>query len=384
MRLPFSGTIGFNRNELAGSFGDIGTDLPLIVGMILACNLDPASVLIMYGIMQMMTGLAYGIPMPVQPLKAMAVIMISQKLSGNLLYGAGLSIGIVMLFLSITGLLQWLARIIPKSVVRGIQLGLGLSLTTLALKNYVPSDGTLGYVLAGISFFLIVLLRRNKRFPPALFVIFLGILYAISLKLDWMKLQDGIGFALPHIHTPDLKNMLSGFLILALPQIPLSISNSIVATNQTVKDLFPEQPIGIKKIGVTYSCMNLISPFFSGIPTCHGAGGLAGHYTFGARTGGSVIMYGMIYLIIGFFFSRGFDEVIKVFPLPVLGIILFFEGLALMSFIKDVIETESDLFICLLVAAISFCLPQGYIIGLLTGTLIVYINRAIKLGEGRF
>src|SRR5713101_6639205 len=94
--------IAFNRNELSGAFGDIGTDFPLVVGMILAAGLDPASVMIVFGAMQVLTGLLYGMPMPVQPLKAMAALVITQKLGGDVLYGGGLAIGIVMLLLSVT------------------------------------------------------------------------------------------------------------------------------------------------------------------------------------------------------------------------------------------------------------------------------------------
>src|SRR5216684_118806 len=120
--------IRVDRNELSGAFGDIGTALPLIVGMILAAKLDPASVLTMFGLMQLLTGLTYGLPMPAQPLKAMAVLVITQKLTGNILYGGGLAIGITMFVLAVTGLIDWLARAVPKSVVRGIQFGLGMQL----------------------------------------------------------------------------------------------------------------------------------------------------------------------------------------------------------------------------------------------------------------
>ena len=129
------GTIQFNRNELAGAFGDIGTDLPLIIGMILAAKLDSASVLILYGAMQIMTGLVYGLPMPVQPLKAVAVIVITQKIGGDLIYGGGLAIGITMLLLTVTGLVDWIGRVVPRTVIRGIQFGLGLQLAGLALKE---------------------------------------------------------------------------------------------------------------------------------------------------------------------------------------------------------------------------------------------------------
>ena len=207
---------------------------------------------------------------------------------------------------------------------------------------------------------------------------FLGAIYAFIFKMDFIKISSGIGFTLPQIHIPATQDILLGFILLALPQIPLSISNSVIATKQTVNDLFPNNSINIKKIGLTYSFMNFVHPFFSGVPTCHGAGGLAGHYAFGARTGGSVIIYGSIYLLIGLFFSKGFDEVIKIFPLPILGIVLLFEGLALMSFIKDVAGTKLDLFISLLVALMVVGLPNGYVIGLIIGTLIAYlINKGI-------
>ena len=164
--LSLKRNIRFNRNEFSGSFGDIGTDLPLIIGMVVACKLDPASSFIMFGIMQILTGIAYGIPMPVQPLKAMAVLMISQKLSGNLIYGAGLSIGIIMLILTTTNILKWIVDVIPKSVVRGIQFGLGLSLATLAMKNYMLSDGVAGYIMASLCFLIIIM--QSKRSVIAL------------------------------------------------------------------------------------------------------------------------------------------------------------------------------------------------------------------------
>jgi hypothetical protein len=363
----------FDRNELSGSFGDIGTDFPLIVGMILACRLDVASTLVMFGLMLIATGLLYGLPMPVQPLKAMAVIAIAQKLDGNLLYGAGLAIGIIMMFLTLTGLLQWLARVIPKSVVRGIQLGLGLSLASLALKEYVLSDAMAGYVLAAISFVIAIALVGNRKYPAAIFIILLGFAYASLFKIDFAAVGKGIGLTLPKLHSPTMTDMLEGFLLLALPQIPLSISNSVIATHQTLADFFPERHVSIRKIGLTYSFMNLVLPFFSGVPNCHGAGGLAGHYTFGARTGGSVVLYGTLYLVLGLFFSHSFTQMIKAFPLPILGVILIFESLSLMLLIKDIAGSKTDLFVCLLVALAALGLPQGYVVGLLIGTTVWYL-----------
>ncbi len=363
----------FDRNELSGAFGDIGTDFPLIASMILVARLDAASVLIMFGAMQMLTGLVYGLPMPVQPLKAMAVLVITQKLSGEVLRGGGLAIGITMLALAATGLIDWVARVVPKSVVRGIQFGLGLQLASLALKDYVQSGGVVGYGLAVLSFVLILWLLANRRYPPAPFVIALGVAYALFFRLDLGALSRGVGFSLPQVSLPSLGNVLTGFLILALPQLPLSLGNSVLATRQVVEDLFPERPTTVRKISFTYAVMNLINPFFGGVPTCHGSGGMVGHYTFGGRTGGSVIIYGAFYLTVGLFLSTAFREVIQLFPLPVLGVILTFEGLALMRLVRDMVESKPDFAIILLVGLIVIGLPYGYLVGLVVGTVLKHL-----------
>ncbi len=363
----------FDRNELSGAFGDMGTDFPLIAGMILSAGLNPASVLTLFGGMQILTGLLYGIPMPAQPLKAMAVLVISQKASGAVLYGAGLAIGVVMLVLAATGLLTWMANAVPKSVVRGIQFGLGLQLATLALRDYVPAEGTGGLILAGLAFLLTLLLLGNRRIPPAPFVLALGFAFALLFRVHPKLLVQGIGFVLPALHVPTRHDIWIGFYLLAIPQLALSFGNSILATRQVTADLFPQRDLTIKKIGFTYSVMNLINPFFGGVPTCHGSGGMVGHYTFGARTGGSVIIYGLFYLILGLFFSAAFQQVIPLFPKPVLGIMLLFEALALMLLCRDMVSSAADFAVVLVVGLSAVALPYGYVVGLILGLLLHYL-----------
>ncbi len=375
--------IRFDRNELSGAFGDIGTDFPLIVGMILAAKLDAVSVLILFGAMQILTGLAYGIPMPAQPLKAMAVLVITQKLSGNVLYGGGLAIGVLMLLLSVTGLIDWLARAVPKSVVRGIQLGLGLQLGSLALQDYVTSEGLAGYILAGIAFVVTIALLGNRRVPPAPLLIVLGIAYAFLFKLDAAELTRSVGFRLPQFHQPAWRDVLTGFLVLALPQLPLSLGNSILATRQVAADLFPERPLTVRKISLTYSLMNLINPFFGGVPTCHGSSGIAGHHSFGGRTGGSVVLYGSLYLVLGLFLGGGFRLAVELFPKPVLGVILLFEAVALMKLVGDMFRSATDASIVLLVGLIALGLPYGYVVGLVIGTALAYLVQRKLTGLAR-
>jgi MFS superfamily molybdate transporter len=342
--------------------------------MVLAARLDPASVLVVYGLMQLLTGLVYRLPMPVQPLKAVAALVITHHIEPPIIFGAGLAIGMAMLFLTTFGLIDWLNRVVPKSVVRGIQMGLGLQLASLALREYVGADQTAGYWLAAIAFILVVGLLGHRRMPAALPVIALGIIYAFAFKLRVADVVASTGLTLPKIHIPTLGDVLTGFMILALPQLPLSLGNSILATRQIAEDLYPDVRISVRKIGLTYAVMNLISPFASGIPVCHGSGGFAGHYAFGGRTGGSVVLYGTLFLVLGLFFSAGFAQVVQVFPLPMLGVLLLFEGLALVVLVRDLGASRPDFYIAALVAVCAAFLPYGYVIGLLVGTALAYLS----------
>jgi len=360
--------VRFNLSEFSGALGDVGTDLPLILGIILASGVNPVNVLVMFGAAQIVSGLIYGIPMPVQPLKAVAALVIAGNIAGPTIFGAGLAIGLIMMILTTTGLLGRLASLIPKPVVRGIQLGLGFKLSILALSRFVPADGAQGYVLAGVGLLVAAGLLGRRKYPVALLLVGIGLFYAFLFGAKTPLLRSSFGFALPHITAFGMSDIVTGFLVLALPQIPLSIGNSILATKQVAHDLFPRERITVRRIGTTYSVLNLILPFAGGIPVCHGSGGLVGHHAFGARTSGSVIIYGSLYLVLGLFFGAGFRNVLAVFPLPILGVILLIQGLALIRLIGDTVGAKRDLAIALLVGIPAASMPYGFLIGMVAGT----------------
>ncbi|MFQ5542469.1 MAG: putative sulfate/molybdate transporter, partial [Candidatus Binatia bacterium] len=164
------------------------------------------------------------------------------------------------------------------------------------------------------------------------------------------------------------------------PQIALSLGNSIIATSLLVSDLYPERgDIRVEKISRTYGLMNLIVPFLRGIPVCHGAGGLAGHYRFGARTGGSVVIYGLVYVVFGMFFSSAIGEVVKIFPFPILGVLLFFEGFALVQLLRHVPMIPKEFPVALIVGILIIGIPYGFLIGMICGIFIFYLLRKNKI-----
>ena len=370
--------IAFNRSELAGSFGDLGTDLPLLMGMIAVNGIDPASTFIVFGSLQLLTGLLYGIPMPVQPLKAIAAILITTGARADLMYGAGLVLGAVMLILSLSGGTAKIAAWMPQCVVRGIQFGLGINLMLVA-TGYMQKMGGIGWLISAVGILLVLYLGQNRKVPVSLVLVASGLVIAWFTDLRQDVIFSGWGFSLPRPHIPGWDDLLNGALLLALPQIPLSLGNSIIATGLLVSDLFPDRrDITVKKISLTYGLMNLAVPFLTGVPVCHGAGGLAGHYRFGARTGGSVILYGVIYLVFGMFFSSVIAEVVKIFPFPILGVLLFFEGFALAQLLRTTSASPSELGVALWVGIMIIAFPYGYLIGMVSGMFIFY---ALKKGQ---
>ncbi|MCU0609684.1 MAG: putative sulfate/molybdate transporter [Chitinispirillaceae bacterium] len=365
----------FNRMEFAGAFGDIGTDIPLLIGVMLATGMDTASGFILFGVMQIFSGFVYRLPIPAQPLKAMAAIIIAQKLSAGVVSGGALAIGVIVLVLTLTGALSFIGRIVPLAVIRGMQLGLGIQLAMLALKQYLPSAGTAGFILAGAAFVVAVALFSSRKVPAALVVALLGAAYTIGVTMHWQTGMIAPVVSLPRLHLPGLAEIAAGFVLLALPQLPLSIGNSLLATRQLSTDLFPETPVAINSLGKTYAAMNIVNAFFGGIPTCHGSGGMAGHYAFGARTGGSVIMYGSLFVFSGLFFSSFFSSFIQAFPLPILGIVLLFEASMLVLCVRDVASVKSEFMITILVGLAACSLPYGFGIALVLGTVLSWLQK---------
>lgn len=368
---PQPAGLRFDRNELSGAFGDMGTDLPLLIGMLVASGLDAASVLIVFGGLQIATGIVYRMPMPVQPLKAVAAIVITQRIAPPVLFGGGLAIGVLMLLLTATGLLSWIGRAVPRPVVRGLQLGLGLQLSLLALRDYIPSLGAAGYALAVVSGGIILALFGNRKWPAAPFVIALGVIFAVTTSAAPLELA-GPALALPQPRVPQWTDIMAGLWVLALPQLPLSIGNSVLATQQLARDLFPDRPaLSLRRIGMTYGIMNVVAPFFGGVPACHGSGGMAGHYAHGGRTGGSVVIYGTLFVLTGLLYSGGFHAIVQAFPLPTLGVLLLVEAMVLIALLRDLPpRVPTGLPLAGMVGLIAAFTPYGYLTGMVAGSLV--------------
>ncbi|MCJ1257177.1 hypothetical protein MMC24_005002 [Lignoscripta atroalba] len=331
--------------EISGSFGDLGTLLPIIIALSAPYNLDGGgrgsgislpSTLVFSGLANILTGLFFGIPLPVQPMKAIAAVAIAQHFSKAELASAGLFVAGVIGFLSITGLLDWFTRKIPIPVIKGIQVGTGLSLMISAgvlaplddLLVRLHSDDLTGPLLAIV---LLVYCQIRPRVPYALIILLFCLVLVLPDTFSHGR-NGGFGFWNPRPFVPSVVEFRTGAIEAGLGQLPLTTLNSIVAVTYLSADLFPDvQAPSATSLGLSVAAMNLIGCWFGAMPVCHGSGGLAAQYRFGARSGASIIFLGLIKLILGLFAGKQTLAFFKDFPKFQLAILVFIAGLELVK-----------------------------------------------------
>ncbi|MBA3030818.1 MAG: sulfate permease [Desulfobacteraceae bacterium] len=384
----------FDRVELAGSFGDLGTLLPIVVGMILINKLSPTTVFLSFGLFYIITAFYFRLPIPVQPLKAVGAIAIAfpDRITEPVIGASGVIFGVLLLLFSLTGIIDKLAKIFTPPVVRGIQLSLGLvflrkGIELIVNKNLFmsgvvgkfPGSG-INLILGVLVFAMVLLLLDNRKVPAAIAAIAVGILAGLSLGgLDGQKLS--FGPTKIHVLSFSLNDLWIAFIMLILPQIPLTIGNACVGTADTCSTLFPADPrLSKTKAGnfaLTMGLANLPAGFFGAVPMCHGTGGLAAHYRFGARTGGAPLMIGVILVILALAFGDAGFTFLTLLPNSVLGVLLIFAGLELCPLIRS-LKSNEEYFVALLISGIALAVPNmAWAFG--TGIAVDWFIRKAKI-----
>lgn len=357
----------FDRMEWAGAFGDLGTLIPFVAAYITVLTLDPFGVLFAFGASMVVCGLYYKTPFPVQPMKAIgaaAAVQAAQVvITPGAVYAAGLVTGIVWLALGLTGFSSRVAKVVPASVVAGIVLGLGFGFMLEGVKM-IQTD----WLVAGIGGIATLLLLGNRKFPAMFALLVFGAAVGVYRSPDLLAglARSGVGVRTPEFALGSLSwnDLWIGAVLLALPQVPLTLGNALIAIKKENNELFPHVPVTEKKISISTGLMNLFSSSVGGVPMCHGAGGMAGHVAFGARTGGAVVILGVLLLVLAVFFSGSVELLFRLFPSAVLGVILFLAGAQLALGAGSIGETRAARMVVLATAA--FCMwnvAVGFLVG---------------------
>lgn len=368
------GDFEFNLRELAGSMGDFGTLFPLAIGYIVVVGLDPAGFLVMMGLTNIALGLIYHVPMPLQPKKVVAAVAISQGWAPGLVYSTGLAMGLTWLVLYATGLVNRLVKITPTVVVRGIQVALGVLLGKLSLELMGQGPFTpLGNWALGLISILIIVLLKDNRYAPAALVLIIG-----GALIPWFRGElASVRFALslPQLILPDWRDMWKGMVLAGFAQMPLTLTNACLSCGALIRKYFPERAVPEQRLLLNQAIMNIIVPFFGGMPMCHGAGGLAGQYTFGARTGGAPILEGLIEIGLGVFLSRSIVDLFSVFPMSIVGAMMLVVSLSLIGMARD---TKGRLDWLALVVTVGAAVVVNMAVGFVVGLAFHHLARLLQ------
>jgi Molybdate transporter of MFS superfamily len=241
--------------------------------------------------------------------------------------------GVVLLF-SITGLLQWFTHTIPIPVVKGIQLGAGLSLVLSAGGSLLQPLGWTSPSWADnlfwalFAFLTLLLTQQYWRFPYALAMFTLAIVVALCVAEP--RNMPSLTIWRPHVLVPSWPDFKVGAVDAGLGQLPLTTLNSIIAVSYLSADLLPHLPApSVTAMGISVATMNLVGGWFGSMPVCHGSGGLAAQYRFGARSGSSVVVLGIFKIILGLVFGESLVGLLRQYPRSLLGIMVLAAGLEL-------------------------------------------------------
>ena len=361
-----SNSLRFTISEFAGSLGDFGTIIPLILAVALVSDVNPRYILLFFGVWFILTGLYYRLPIPLEPMKAIAVIVIAGGIGSGEIAAAGLILGVIFLVLGYGRCFSVIEKWVPQSVVRGIQLGLALLLFKASI-DFVITDSI--FFVIGIAIIMVFILFVRYRGIPdlsSICVIAVGVIGGIILHgIPPLSLIPP-----PALVIPVPTDFPAALSTLVLPQVVLTIANAILATSLLTKDLF-EKDVPPKMLSTTIGLMNIVSVPFGGFPMCHGAGGLAGQVPLRGTDRGASIIAGLIFIILALFFSS--PQVLSIVAVGVLGALLVFVGIEMA---RHSIRTDS-LFITGLIGllALAVSMTVAFIVGLIAAYLLAGVKR---------
>jgi hypothetical protein len=356
-----------NRHELAGAFADLGVFVPIAVALIVTNGLSPTAVLLPAGLLYLAASLIYRLPVPVQPLKAFGAIAIAKGLGVDEIAAGALLMGVIFLILGGTGLIDWAARAFPRPLIRGVQLTVGLLFLKIAYHlvtepppAFIDHSATPAW-LVGLSLACVVVALALRRYPIALALVGIAVI-AMAAR------AESVAWGPSSIDWPqiDAATLASAFVVLVIPQLPLTFANSCLATADAARTYFGAAAARVRpgKLAVSLGTANLFAGAISGMPVCHGAGGMTAHRAFGARTGTAPAVIGGTLVALAIVVGAGLASLLTAFPLPILAGLLAVSGLLHIALLRDLEQ------------------PTHWAIAIAIGVLGFLSNLAIALGAG--
>ena len=360
----------FDQREWSGAVADLGVMVPIAVALIVSNGLAPTAVLLPPALLYVVSAFRYRLPIPVQPLKAFGAIAIALGLGVDEIAAGAILMGVVFVSLGMTGLLDRAASVFPRSVIRGVQIAVGLIFLKIAWglvidppsSFEVPEISGWWLLTAGIVVGSVAWLGR--RHGAGLVVVVIGL--AAAVITGWSDLAFGPS-AMP-LPSFSVDAFVAAATALVLPQLPLTFANSCLAPADAARVYFGDEAakrVTPSRLAVSLGAADLVAGAIGGMPVCHGAGGLTAHRSFGARSGGAPFIMGVTLLVLGVGFGAGLAGVLAHFPVSILAGLLAVAGLLHLTLARD-LRFPRDWLVAVIVGAFGLMgqLALGLVIGL--------------------
>ena len=360
-------------SEASGALGDLGTLLPLMLGAVVLGGMAPTPVLLGFAVFYIGTAFAYRLPIPVQPMKAVGAVLLLGQASPESVARAGVLVGAILLGLGLTGWIDHLKRLVPQSVLSGLQLGLGLALAIVALDLMSETPGFSLICAAGLAALFAV-----RRVPVALVFLAGAAALAYLLGVPGMTLPDLSASWIAPPGWPDKADLATALGTLVLPQLALTLTNAVLLTALVASDCHGTDcadRVSPRRLSITTGLANLFLTPLGALPMCHGAGGVAAHWRFGARTAAAPLMLGLGLAIIALLPGGWGMALIATIPVAALGALLMVAA-ADLAFSKRLFDCRPS---CRPVIAVTAAVTVlvGPFAGLVAGTLAEIARKAI-------
>jgi sulfate permease, SulP family len=319
--------------DATGALADLGVFVPLAAALILVNGLDAGALFVCAGLLLIGAGLAFKIPFPVQPLKALTAVALARELSPDVIHAAGLELAAFLLVLSIGHVADVVARVFVKPVVRALQLGVGALLVITAVKLasdppevFAAPPSPWPLLLALVAFVGVAIAAHRRSYVVALVLFAGGLIATIAGAQPDLATPT---LTVPSMHLPPASAFGAAFLLLVVPQLPLTFGNAVVAVNDLAHEYFgPDgRRVSPSRVCLSAGVGNAVSALLGGMPMCHGAGGLTAHVRLGARTDRMNLWLGGAFLVLGLLFAAQIPVILGVLPVSVLAAFLAYAGL---------------------------------------------------------
>jgi len=358
--------------EASGASGDLGTFIPHVIGAMTVAGLAPAGVLFGFGAFLVATGLFYGLPLPVQPMKAVSAVILTGGLRPGEVAAAGMMIGVILLVLGITGWIGRLARVIPQSVSAGLQLGLGLLMGMLGLRLILETPWIGFPALAAL-----ILLTRVPRCPAAPIVLIASAFTGWATNKAAIPHAIGFTSSLSQLVVPTWAEVWRSLEVAVLPQLSLTLTNAVIVTASLSRELFLKTGLiaSERNLALSSGLANVLLCPFGAMPMCHGAGGLQAQYRYGARTGLAPIIFGVVVLVLAVGFADHAAALFAIIPIGAVGALLILAGTDLAISRRLFDGRPSCLWVIGVTALVTLTINPA--LGLILGWITEFIRAAI-------